>query len=80
MAQLQAEVPHPLADNLPCLLTACSMTTPAIRVLLLILVGESIFKSAAMQIESHDVRSGESALRQVRQEEFIDDAVVGHSH
>src|SRR6266700_193021 len=34
MAQFQAEVPHPLTDDLPCLLSAGGMTTPAIRVLL----------------------------------------------
>ncbi len=34
MPQLQAEVPHPLADDLPGLLTASGVTTPAIWVLL----------------------------------------------
>ncbi len=73
MTQLQAQVPHPLADNLPCLLTACSMTTPAIRVQFLILVGEGIFKSAAMQIQRHDISSGERALGKIRQKQFVDD-------
>ncbi len=29
MPQLQAEVPHPLADELPCLLTRCAMAGPS---------------------------------------------------
>jgi hypothetical protein len=33
MAQLQTEVPHPLRDDLPALLTPGGLTTPAIRVL-----------------------------------------------
>jgi hypothetical protein len=52
---------------------ACSMTTPAIRVQFLILVGEGIFKSAAMQIQRHDISSGERALGQIRQKQFVDD-------
>ena len=74
MAQFQAEVPYPLADDLPCLLTASGVTTPAIRVLLQVFIGKSIFKCAAMQVERHHISSGEGALGKIRQEEFIDEA------
>ena len=73
-------VPHPLGNDLPALLAAGGMTTPAIRLLLLILVGESIFKGAAMQVKGHDVSRSESVLRQLRQEEFIGDAFTFHSN
>ena len=33
MAQFQTQVPHPLADQLPCLLTTRGVTTPAVGVL-----------------------------------------------
>ena len=42
MAQFQAQVPHPLADDLPCLLTTRGVTTPAIRVLLQVFIGQSV--------------------------------------
>src|SRR5258708_39487643 len=74
MTQLQAQVPHPLAGELPCLLTARSMTTPTIWVLLVVFICQSIFKCAAMQIQRHDIGSGERALGEIRQEQFIDDA------
>ena len=36
MAQFQTQIPYPLADQLPCLLTGGSMTDPAVWVLLLV--------------------------------------------
>jgi hypothetical protein len=56
------------------------MTTPAIRVLLQVFLGQGIFKGAAMEIQGHDITRRERVLRQLRQEEFIDNACAGHSH
>jgi hypothetical protein len=53
------------------------MAAPAIRVLFLILVGQSILKRTPMQVECHDIGSRESTLWQVRQEQFIDHAFTG---
>lgn len=50
------------------------MTAPAIRVDLLIFIKERRLKGPAMQIQLNDVRSGERSLRQVGEEEFVDDA------
>ena len=47
MPQLQTQVPHPLAHDTPCLLTASRVTAPSIRVDLLIFVGECRLKFAA---------------------------------
>jgi hypothetical protein len=66
-----------LADDLPGFLTAGGMTTPAIGIQLLVFVGESIFKAAPMQIEHHHIGSRERLLRQVGQEEFVDDPITG---
>ena len=38
MAQLQTEVPDPLADELPCLLTRCCMAGPPVGVLFLVFI------------------------------------------
>ena len=77
MAQFQPQVPHPVADNLPALLPPVGLAAPAVGVLLLIFIGESILKRAAMQVERHHIRRRERALRQVRQEQLVDDAGTG---
>ena len=74
IAQLQAHAPYPLADDLPCLLTASRMTTPAIGVLLHVFISQSRFKRTAMQVERHHIGSRERALGESRQEKLIDDA------
>ena len=79
MAQFQAQIPHPLTDDLPGLLAASGMTTPAIGVLLQVFVGQSVFKRAAMQIQRHHIGSRKAALRQIGQEEFVDHAGAGHT-
>lgn len=75
MAQFQAQVPDPLADDLPSLLAASGMTTPAVGVLLQVFIGQSIFKRTAMQVESYHISSSETVLGQIRQEQFVDDAI-----
>ncbi len=79
MAQFQAKVPHPLANDLPYLLTARGMTTPTIWVLFQVFIGQGVFKSATMQIQRHHIDSRKGPLRQISQEEFIDDAGAGHT-
>src|SRR6266700_1356917 len=72
MPQLQTQVPHPLAHDTPCLLTARGVTTPTIRVDLLIFVRKRRFKGAAMQIQFDDIGSGECLLWQIREEQLVD--------
>ena len=72
MAQFQTQVPHPLADQLPCLLTRGRMADPAVGVLFLVFIGKDRLKSPAMQVEGDDIGSSESALRQIGEEEFVD--------
>jgi len=66
MAHFQREIPDPLIDTLPALLTPGSMTTPTIGVLFAIFIRERDFKGSAMQVECHHIGSGESALWQGR--------------
>lgn len=74
MAQFQAEIPDPLRHDLPALLPTGGLTTPTVWVLLNILIGKNGFKSAAMQIQFHDVGGREALLRPTGEEEFVDDA------
>jgi hypothetical protein len=61
MPEFKPQVPDPLAENLGELLAASTVRVPAVRILLLILIGKRIFKRAAMQIQPHHIGSGESA-------------------
>src|SRR6266700_4722538 len=74
MSQLQAQVPHPLRHQLPALLSPGGVRAPAIRVALLIFIGQCRLEGSTMQIHLNDVGSGESLLRQHGEEEFVDDA------
>jgi hypothetical protein len=74
MPHLQAQVPDPLADDLPGLLPPGGVAAPAIGVEFLILIRKCRFKGAAMQIQFNDIAGGEPLLRQSGEEEFVDDA------
>ena len=66
MPQLQAQVPDPLADDLPGLLSPGGVAAPAIGVEFGILIGKCRFKGAAMQIQFNDIAGGEPRLAAVR--------------
>ena len=74
MPQFQAEIPHPLRNHLPALLPPGGVATPAIGVLLVVFICQSRQIGSAMQIHLDDISSSERLLRQVREEEFVDDA------
>jgi hypothetical protein len=65
---LQPQVPHPLAHDAPCLSAVSGVTTPPIRVNLLLFVKKLRFKGAAMQIQFDHLASGEGLLWQIREE------------
>jgi hypothetical protein len=56
------------------------MTTPTIRILFEVFIGQGIFKGTAMQVQGYHISSGERVLRQGRQEQLVDDPVASHSH
>src|SRR5512135_384926 len=80
MPQLQTQVPYPLAHETPCLLTARGVTTPPIGVDLLIFVRKRRFKGAAMQTQFDNIGSGECLLRQIREEQFVDNPCPRDAH
>jgi hypothetical protein len=65
MSQFQAQVPHPLRDHLPALLSPGGVAAPAIRVEFLIFIGERRLKGATMQIEFDDIGSGKAGCGRV---------------
>src|SRR6266567_4757148 len=63
MTQFQAQVPDPLRDDLPGFLPGGRMRTPSVGILLLVLISKLWLKGPSMQIEGHDIGSGERFLR-----------------
>jgi hypothetical protein len=55
------------------------VTTPAVGLLLLVFIGKSWLEGSTMQIEGDDIGGRERLLRQVREEEFVDDALSGEA-
>jgi hypothetical protein len=80
LAQLEAQIPHPLTDQLPALLPGRGVTTPAVGVLFQICIGEHCFKSAPMQIQPHHISRRESCLGQSGKEQFVDQSFTRGAH
>jgi len=76
MPQFESEVPRPLSHDLPGFLSPGRVTTPAIRLLFLVFIFQSGFKSAAMQVKRHHIGGGEGVPGQIGEEEFIDHSVA----
>lgn len=74
MAQLQAEVPYPLSYALPGFLSPGRVAAPSIGINFLVFIRERRLKGATMQVQLDDIGGGEGVLRQIREEEFVDDA------
>jgi hypothetical protein len=72
MPQFETEVPDPLREDLPKLLTPGGMRAPAIRILLLIFITEYALERSPVQIESHDIGRRERSLRQGCVEQLVD--------
>lgn len=72
MPQFQAQVPYPLRDQLPALLPAGGVTTPAVGIKLVVFIAESWLEGATMQIQLDHIGNGESLRWHVGEEEFVD--------
>lgn len=72
LSQFQAQIPHPLREDLPEFLSTSAMRTPAIRVLLAVFVGKNGFKGPAMEIEVQHIFRAESGARQSGDKQFVD--------
>ncbi len=62
MSQLQAQVPHPLRDDPPCLLSPGRVRTPPIRILLVILISQLRLEGATVQVQFDHIAGGEWRL------------------
>jgi len=72
MSKFQAQVPDPLREDLPTLLTAGHVRTPAVRILLLILIREKRLECSPVQVELHHIGRGERTHRQGCVEQLVD--------
>jgi len=61
MTQFETEVPEPLRDDLPRLLSGGRVTTPAIWVLLAIFIGKLRLEGATMQVQGDHIGRREGA-------------------
>jgi hypothetical protein len=77
MAQLDAQIPQPLREDLPKLLSSRAMRTPAVRVLLTVLIGQNGLKTPAAKRESQDICRQKAILGPGGKEEFVDDPLDG---
>jgi len=61
LSEFQAEIPDPLADDLPKLLSARRMWTPSVGILLAVFICQNGFKGPAMQTEAKGVGATRSS-------------------
>src|SRR5215471_14417820 len=74
MPQFQAQVPHPLRHALPGFLPPGRVAAPSIWINFLVFIGKDRLEGPTMQVQLDDITSSEGMLRQIREEEFVDDA------
>src|SRR5713101_4338676 len=72
LPELQAEIPDPLAQDLPAFLPTASMRAPAVRILLFILIGQDGLKRPSVQVEVKHIGTGECLWWRGGEKEFID--------
>src|SRR5258708_3581224 len=76
LAELQAQIPYPLREDLPELLPTGRMRNPAIGILFLLFIGEHGFEGASMQVQIKYVGGSESVWWDGGKELLIDHTVV----
>ena len=72
MSHFEAEIPDPLRQNEPKLLTPGGVRTPAVGLLFLVFISKYALKGTSMQVESHHIGRSERFLRQGCVEQFVD--------
>src|SRR5581483_3762851 len=80
MAQFKSQVPRPLRDHLPALLSRGPVAAPSLRIDVLVFIRERWLKGAAMQGQFDHIARGERLLRETCEEEFVDDARTPDAH
>lgn len=72
----QAKIPQPLREDLPELLSASGMRTPAVRVLLGVFVGKNGFKGPSMQIQVQHIFRAARGEWQSGDKQFVDHSLA----
>jgi hypothetical protein len=80
LSAFQAEIPDPLAQDLPAFLPTGGVRAPAIGVLLLIFVCEHRLNGTSMQIEIKHISGSKGPLRHGREELLVDGPVAHHAN
>jgi hypothetical protein len=75
-----AEFPDPLRHALPDFLPPGRVAAPSVWINFLIFIGKGRLEGPTMQIQLGDIAGSESVLRQIREEEFVDDADTRNSN
>jgi hypothetical protein len=58
MSQFEAEVPHPLREDLPKLLATGCVRAPAIHVLFFVFIGKDCLKTAPLEVKIKNIGRG----------------------
>src|SRR5947199_6291846 len=74
LPEFQAEIPDPLAHDLPKFLPTRRMRTPTVRILLDVFIRQNGFKGPAMQIHVQHIFGGKSWSGKPGDEQFVDHA------
>lgn len=77
LTEFPTKVPHPLRQDLPELLTVRRVRAPSVAALLPILISKYGLEAPSMQVEPHDISSGEAEGGQGCEEQLIDDLIAG---
>src|SRR5712692_1055566 len=80
MPQFEPNIPYPLGHHLPGFLSPGGVAAPPVGIDLLVFICQCRLKGAAMQVQLDDIGSSEPLLRQVGEEEFVDDACTRDTH
>ena len=76
LPQFQAQVPHPLIEDLPEFLPIGGMGTPSVGILLPIFIGQDCLKRSSMQVEVKHIRGGKRRRGKGADKQFIDHAIT----
>lgn len=76
LSAFQAKIPQPLREDLPELLSASGMRTPAVRVLLGVFVGKNGFKGPSMQIQVQHIFRAARGEWQSGDKQFVDHSLA----
>src|SRR5437588_8848441 len=76
MTQFEAQIPHPLREDLPKLLSIGCVGAPTVCVLFFVFIGKDRLKTAPVQVQIKHIGGRKGSWRQTGKEEFIHDSIA----